>query len=129
MQANDVCLALFPFGGTTGRKLRPVLVLTPPVGAVPEVLVAYMSSIVPNALLPSDVVLDPAQQEHSTTGLAVRSVVRLHKLATVHGRDIVRRLGHIPPATAADVAAKLRAPCKQPLPNPTRVGVGFDVRP
>ena|SRR5688500_15718405 len=98
----------FPFGGTTGRKLRPVLLLSAPIGTVPEVLVAYMSSVVPAALLPSDTVLDPAQHEHSMTGLATRSVLRLHKLATVHARDIVRQLGHISPGVTADVAAKLR---------------------
>lgn len=108
MQPNDVCLAQFPFGGTTGRKLRPVLLLTPPVGQVPEVLVAYMSSVVPASLLPSDLVLDPTLPEHKTTGLAVKSVVRLHKLATVHGRDVVRLLGHVSPATAGDVARRLR---------------------
>lgn len=93
---------------TTGRKLRPVLLLTPPVGAVPEIRVAYPSSVMPGVLLPSDLVLDPARHDHSTTGLAVTSVLRLYKLATIHGRDIVRRLGHISPATAAEVATRLR---------------------
>ncbi len=39
---GDVYLARFPFGGRTGSKLRPVLLLTGPEGSVPEYLVGYM---------------------------------------------------------------------------------------
>ena len=45
------------FGAGGGGKLRPVLLLTGPVGSVPEVLVAYISSVVPQPLLTSDIVL------------------------------------------------------------------------
>jgi len=79
-------------------KLRPVLLLTGPVGSVPEVLVAYISSVVPAALLPTDVVLDPATTQYASTMLKTRSVLRLHKLATVHTRNVVRRLGNLSPA-------------------------------
>ncbi len=44
-------------------KLRPVLLLTNPVGSIPEVLVAYISSIIPSQLLPSDMLLDPNKPE------------------------------------------------------------------
>jgi mRNA interferase MazF len=90
-------------------KIRPVLVLTGPIGAVPEVLVAYVSSVVPPALLPSDLVIDPASPAHAVTNLKTVSVLRLHKLATIHRRSVVRYLGKVSPATAADIALKLRS--------------------
>jgi hypothetical protein len=62
---DEIYLANFPFGGSAGMKLRPVLLLTNPVGSVPEVLVAYISSVVPPALLPSDILLDPEKAEHA----------------------------------------------------------------
>jgi hypothetical protein len=74
-------------------KLRPVLLLTGPVGSVPEVLVAYIPSVIPANLLPSDILLDPATAEHASTNLRTASVLCLHKLATIHGRNVVRRLG------------------------------------
>ena len=89
-------------------KLRPVLLLTGPIGSVPEVLVAYISSVMPGALLPSDVVLDPATSEHAATQLKTKSVLRLHKLATIHVRSVVRRLGGLSTATASEVDDKLR---------------------
>jgi len=93
IRRNEIYLASFPFGDSTGTKLRPVLTLTGPLGHVPEVLVAYISSVVPDSPLTSDIVLDPTTREHAMTNLKTVSVLRLHKLATIHSRSIVRRLG------------------------------------
>lgn len=96
IRSNEIYLARFPFGDKAGMKLRPVLVLTEPIGPFPEVLVAYISSVVPHALLPTDLLLDPATSEHQKTNLKTKSVVRLHKLATIHVSSIARRLGTLP---------------------------------
>jgi mRNA interferase MazF len=108
MNPDEICLASFPFGGSAGRKLRPVLLLTGPVGNVPEVLVAYISSVIPPNLLPSDLVLDPSLAAYASTNLKTASVIRLHKLATIHGRSVVRRLGVLSSDIAAEVDQKLR---------------------
>lgn len=109
MTPDEIYLAQFPFGDSPGRKLRPVLLLTVPIGNVPEVLVAYISSVLPPVGLPSDIVLDPSTPEHARTNLKSKSVIRLHKLATIHTTSIVRRLGQIPPVIAAEVDVKLRS--------------------
>ena len=108
MSPDEIYLASFPFGDSAGMKLRPVLLLTGPIGNVLEVLVAYISSVVPPNLLPSDILLDPATAEHASTNLRTASVLRLHKLATIHGRNVVRRLGVLSGKTAAEVDDKLR---------------------
>ena len=108
MHPGDICLAGFPFGDTAGMKLRPVLVLAGPVGPVPEVLVAYISSVIPPALMSSDLVLDPARPEFRSTNLKTASVLRLHKLATIHASMIVRHLGVMPQSQKTIVAMKLR---------------------
>ena len=108
MRPDEIVLASFPFGDSAGMKLRPVLLLTGQVGSVPEILVAYISSVIPPALLPSDIVLDPAIAEHASVNLKTKSVLRLHKLATIHARNVVRRLGTLSPATGSEVDQKLR---------------------
>ena len=108
MRPGKICLASFPFGDVAGMKLRPVLLLAGPIGPIPEVLVAYISSVLPTALMPSDLVLDPAKPELRSTNLKTASVLRLHKLATIHSSMIVRHLGDLPDAQKAAVAAKLR---------------------
>ena len=108
MNPDEIYLANFPFGGSAGMKLRPVLLLTGLVGSVPEVLVAYISSVVPPALLPSDIILDPKTAEHASTNLKTTSVLRLHKLATIHARNLVRYLGALSPPIAREVDDRLR---------------------
>src|SRR5438132_9148145 len=108
MVPGEIYLANFPFSGAPGTKLRPVLLLTGRIGTVPEVVSAYISSVLPAALLASDIVLDPKQPEHAGTNLKTPSVLRLHKLATIHERSAVRYLGRISATTSAEVEAKLR---------------------
>jgi mRNA interferase MazF len=108
MQRGEIYLATFPFGDAPGMKLRPVLLLTEPIGPAGEVLVAYISSVLPSALLPSDIVLDPKASEHRTTNLKTISVLRLHKLATIHAASVHRYLGKLSPETQREISAKLK---------------------
>jgi mRNA interferase MazF len=108
MRRGEIFLASFPFGDVPGMKLRPVPLLTAPVGPSAEVLVAYISSVVPPTLLPSDIVLNPSEPEAQTTNLKTTSVLRLHKLATVHTTSVRRYLGKIPPQTEEEVSTRLR---------------------
>ncbi|HVT46832.1 MAG TPA: type II toxin-antitoxin system PemK/MazF family toxin [Vicinamibacterales bacterium] len=109
MQAGEVYLARFPFGDVPGMKLRPVLLLTGAMGAVPEILVAYISSVLPARPLPSDLILDPAEPPFQATHLKVPSVLRLRKLATIHVSSLARHLGVLDVDQQAGVVAKLRA--------------------
>ncbi|MEX2317126.1 MAG: type II toxin-antitoxin system PemK/MazF family toxin [Pirellulales bacterium] len=108
IQPDEIYLASFPFGDSAGMKLRPVLTLTGPLGSVPEVLVAYISSVMPTPTIASDVVLDPVTNAHASTNLKTLSVLRLHKLATIHSRNVIRRLGHLSPTVRSEVDVKLR---------------------
>src|SRR5213593_1234521 len=108
MHAGEIYLAQFPFGDVPGMKLRPVLLLTGTIGPIPEVLVAYISSVVPAQPLPSDLLLDPAKPEFQNTHLKTVSALRLHTVATIHSSSIVRYLGEIDGATKQSVTAKLK---------------------
>lgn len=108
MAPGEIFLANFPYGGSAGGKLRPVLLLTGPLGSVPEFIVAYISSVVPPALLPTDLLIDPTDPQHATTNLKTTSVLRIHKLATIHKRGLVRQLGVMSPPVSQQVAIRLR---------------------
>lgn len=109
MPRGDICLASFPFAGRVGAKVRPVLLLTDPIGTVPEMLAAYMSSALPATFLPTDILIDPALPEYAATNLKLPTVLRLHKLATIHASDITRQTGVASPTLMAEVDTKLRA--------------------
>lgn len=89
-------------------KLRPVLLLTRSIGSIPEVLVAYISSVVPIQPLPSDLIVDPSRTEFQSTHLKVISALRLHKLATLHCSSLARRLGALDTSQWLVVGGKLR---------------------
>ncbi len=108
MVPGEIYLAYFPYGDAPAWKLRPVLLLTPPIGPVPELLVAYITTVLPALLLPSDLILDPADADHAATRIKKKSIVRLHKLATMHQSTIVRKLGELPPTLQTEVKDRLR---------------------
>ncbi len=109
MRPGEIYLANFPFGDAPGMKLRPVLLLTGSIGLIPEIVVAYISSVTPSKLLPTDVELDPASPGLAMTNLKVRSVLRLHKVATLHSSSLVRHLGELPIQFIPQVEAGLRS--------------------
>ena len=109
MRPGEIYLAKFPFGDAPGMKLRPVLALTGPLGPVPEIVVAYISSVIPAQLLPSDLILDPTVPEFHLTNLKTLSALRLHKLATIHCSSLVRYLGVVDHPTQGVVTSKLRS--------------------
>ena len=108
MSPGEIYLAQFAFGDVPGMKLRPVLLLSGPLGSIPEVLVAYISSVMPVQILSSDIVIDPSKPEFRSTHLKTRSALRLHKLATIPLSSFARYLGVVDSATQSIVATKLR---------------------
>jgi hypothetical protein len=82
--------------------------LTGPVGTVPEILAAYISTAIPPTLLPSDLLIDASQPDFASTNLAQISILRLHKVATIHKRDAVRQIGVFSPVAMQQVEARLR---------------------
>jgi mRNA-degrading endonuclease toxin of MazEF toxin-antitoxin module len=108
MNRGDIYLKRFPMAGRGGVKLRPALLLTGPVGSVPEYLTAYFSTAIPASLLASDLVVDGSQPPFASTNLAQVSLLRLHKLATLHPRDLARHVGTMSPSAMRQVEARLR---------------------
>jgi mRNA interferase MazF len=108
MRPGEIFLAQFPFGDVPGMKLRPVLLLTGPIGPIPEVLVAYISSVIPAQLISSDLLLDPSKHEFRSSHLKTLSALRLHKLSTIHLSSLARYLGFLDASTQRTIAAKLK---------------------
>jgi len=109
MKPGELYLGQFPFGDTAGMKLRPVLVLSVVTGPSDEVLVAYVSSVIPTIPLATDLLLDPASAEDRDTRLKTVSVVRMHKLATIHRTSLSRFLGVLSPQKHAAAMQRFRS--------------------
>ena len=93
MIKNKIVLVPFPFDGFKEMKVRPVICLTNAIGKHSHIVVAFISSILPDEKLNSDLIILKSQNNFRQTGLNVDSVIRLHKLVTIPKELIKRELG------------------------------------
>jgi mRNA interferase MazF len=89
---GEIVLTVFPFTDLSGSKRRPAVVLA--VNADhPDVILAFISSVLPTHSAAADLLLLPADPDFPQSGLKVPSVIRLNKLATLDRQLITRRIG------------------------------------
>lgn len=105
---GKVVLIPFPFDDLSTSKVRPAVCLTGPISPYEHVILAFITSRVPEELLETDVVLDSERPGYPVTGLKVSSVLRLHPLMTVATSLIQRELGTLSPEMQTEVDEKLR---------------------
>ena len=108
MIKGKLVLVPFPFDDLSATKVRPALCLTGAIGLHNHVVIAFISSVIPDDLLTTDVLIDTSQTDFEVTGLRVTSVLKLHRLMTISGSLILRELGELPSALQPLVAAKLK---------------------
>jgi mRNA interferase MazF len=80
MFRNKVVLVPFPFDDLSASKVRPAVCLTDSIGPHGHVILAFITSKIPDDLLYSDLVFKSDSPEFAETGLKVTSTLRLHRL-------------------------------------------------
>lgn len=95
MKPGDIILIRFPQTDLKGGKLRPALVVATAPGRHTDLLLALISSRTYQAVPKFDEITDSTDSNFAATGLKVRSVVRLARLASVESSAISARLGKI----------------------------------
>jgi mRNA interferase MazF len=99
-------LASFPYTDLSARKPRPALVLADQ--RADDVVLAFVTSGAAGHDARAECVFDPSDPEFTPTGLKMRSVVTLTRIATLHQSLVLRRLGRIGPQSQVAVDAALR---------------------
>jgi mRNA interferase MazF len=96
-QRGSVILVRFPFTDLSGSKIRPAIIITPTkfLAESDDVLCAFISSSLPDPLLPSDIIMNSYDSDFSRTGLKRTSVLRTHKLVLLSKRNVFAKLGDI----------------------------------
>jgi mRNA interferase MazF len=108
MIKNSIVLVPFPFDDFSVLKVRPALCLTSEIGIHEHVINAFISSKIPDDLVDSDLIIQQETEQSAGTGLAVDSVIRLHKMVTIPKYLIKRKLGTINKALEVEIIAKIR---------------------
>jgi len=88
--------------------MRPALCLTSEIGKYSHIIIAFISSQIPNDLSDGDLILRMQSANAVGTGLTVDSVIRLHKIVTIPKSLIKRKLGSINGSVELEVKRKLK---------------------
>jgi mRNA interferase MazF len=108
MIKNSIVLVPFPFDDFSSIKVRPALCLTKKISNYDHVIIAFISSKMPDTVEESDIVVEKNSPEWKETGLAIDSVIRLHKMVTIPKSLIKRRLGSINDSLEKNVRDKIK---------------------
>jgi mRNA-degrading endonuclease toxin of MazEF toxin-antitoxin module len=100
--SRGIYTARFRFIEGTGSKIRPVIVVSRPVGAFNVVSVVPLSSS--NALTNADIALD----DWKAAGLRVPTVARVHRITAFLQEDLNALLGTLSMRDSAKLDAALR---------------------
>ncbi|MBM3130941.1 MAG: type II toxin-antitoxin system PemK/MazF family toxin [Chloroflexi bacterium] len=77
MTKHKIVLVPFPFDDLSSEKVRPAVCLTDPIGLHDHVILAFITSRVPDQLLPSDLAINVNDADFAATGLRVSSTLAL----------------------------------------------------
>ena len=108
MKKGTVVLTLFPFTDLTNTKRRPAVVVSGNYSNQDDVIVAFISSVIPAELSETDFVYDMSQQDFQQSGLKKISVIKLGKLVTVNKSIISGELGLLGDDTIEIINKKLK---------------------
>ncbi|MCW9680818.1 type II toxin-antitoxin system PemK/MazF family toxin [Dolichospermum planctonicum UHCC 0167] len=101
---GKVVLIQFPFDDLSSSKVRPAYCLTDVIGIYQHIIFALITSRIPQALLNTDIILQPEHPDFLNSGLRQASTLRLDHLVTLRQSLIRRELGSFTSETQASIA-------------------------
>ena len=107
MIKNKVVLVPFPFDDLSGKKVRPAVCLTNEIGPYGHVILAFITSRIPDTILDTDLIIESDYTDFALVGLRVSSTLQLHRLMTLSRSMLLRELGVLSPLMIQKVEKKL----------------------
>ena len=104
----SIILVPFPFDDFSTSKVRSALCITSEIGEFNQIIISFISSKIPDKLTESDFVIKRNSSSWKGTGLAVDSVIRVHKMVTIPKSLIKRRLGEINKSVEIEIKKRIR---------------------
>ncbi len=108
MKTGTIVLTRFPFTDLSSAKRRPAVVVSRVLPNSRDVVVAFISTVVPQAISDTEFVLKPADPAFPKTGLKKDSVFKMDKLATLDRSIFSGEIGEVSPAVLEELRRRLR---------------------
>ena len=97
MKTGTIVLTRFPYTDLTSSKRRPAVILSKVSLHDPDVIVGFISSVMPLTVADTDFVLNTTHADFSLTGLKATSIFKMDKLATLDSSIFTGEIGDISP--------------------------------
>lgn len=108
MTKGTIVLTGFPFTDLTGTKRRPAVIISKVDVANPDVIVAFISAVLPGSISIFDYILASNHPDFALSGLKKPSVFKMDKLATLDKSIFSGELGRVSPDIFEKLKEKLR---------------------
>lgn len=108
MTPKKIVLTRFPFTDLSSSKRRPAVILTNRKSNSPDVIVAFISSVIPIHIEDTDFVLQSNHPDFSMTGLQKTSVFKMDKLATLDVHIFTGEMGEVSDLIFEQLKIRLR---------------------
>jgi mRNA interferase MazF len=108
MKIGTIVLTRFPFTDLTSAKRRPAVILSKVNSNDADVIVGFISSVIPKIVFDSDFILKTSDLDFPKTGLKTISVFKMNKLATLDSSIFTGELGEVSPLILEKLKACLR---------------------
>lgn len=108
MTRGTVVLTPCPFTDLQGAKVRPAIVVSRTDRQGDDVILAFVSSVVPAQIPPTDLIVDRETPEGRSAGVKRTSVIKCDKLATVQRRILLGELGSLSRALLREMDQRLK---------------------
>ncbi len=107
MKKGTIVLTRFPFTDLSSSKRRPAVVISKTNKYDNDVIVAFISSVIPGKLSETDLVIYETDIAYKKTGLRKKSVFKLNKIATLEKTIFSGELGYVSEEILMKIEEKL----------------------
>ena len=108
MKTGTIVLTRFPYTDLTSSKRRPAVILSKVSLHDPDVIVGFISSVMPLTVVDTDFVLNTTHADFSLTGLKATSIFKMDKLATLDSSIFTGEIGDVSPIILEGLKSCLR---------------------
>jgi mRNA interferase MazF len=108
MKRGTIVLTKFPFTDLSSTKRRPGIVVSATSNNKNDIIIAFISSVVPPQLEPTDYLFNTQHTDFTSTGLKKDSVIKLNKLATINASVLSGEIGKVSANTMQEIDKRLK---------------------
>ena len=108
MKTGTIVLTRFPFTDLTSTKRRPAIILSKVHPHESDVIVGFISSVIPKTISETDFILNTTDVDFKSTGLKTTSIFKMDKLATLNSSIFTGELGNVSPKVLQALKGCLR---------------------